>query len=410
MDILSIKPQKLHKIFENEFKKIHYQKAVRLAKTEEYFIPQLFVPPGDKVIGIGQTNFFNTSKNNMLHKMLNLNSKNESSDNLISNEDSDKISFFKKDKSPIKIDYLFENQGEVTFHKIYNKTLNKGRFIENFAKELTKIPDNDLMMENDKNIYNLITSSKKLVSKLLTRNELINYQVGITLKFGFYYDNLFYFVTLYDEKKLYLKISKTISFANSETNLIQIQNKDTNSNNDNKNKIPFNKSRNKNFSLKNKIIKGRLKTKSINLVNEKNKTLNKMNNSRKKINKDKFISIIKYILSIIILCILIIYILIINYQSKLVKTSEKILYSYCYNYNSRDIILYIFSILFQIYFDHLKLVNNTMSNDNQYQEILSNLTLQLKDNYHEFYNNFVNYNLDIGHDFDLVFTKKNLLN
>jgi hypothetical protein len=265
-------------------------------------------------------------------------------------------------------------------------------------------------MENDKNIYNLITSSKKLVSKLLTRNELINYQVGINLKFGFYYDNLFYFVTLYDEKKLYLKISKTISFANSETNLIQIQNKDTNSNNDNKNKVPFNKSRNKNFSLKNKIIKGRLKNKSINLVNEKNKTLNKMNNSRKKINKDKFISIIKYILSIIILCILIIYILIINYQSKLVKTSEKILYSYCYNYNSRDIILYIFSILFQIYFDHLKLVNNTMSNDNQYQEILSNLTLQLKDNYHEFYNNFVNYNLDIGHDFDLVFTKKNLLN
>ena len=32
--------------------------------------------------------------------------------------------------------------------------------------------------------------------------------------------------------------------------------------------------------------------------------------------------------------------------------------------------------------------------------------MQLKDNYHEFYNNFVNYNLDIGHDFDLVFTKK----
>ena len=153
MDILSIKPLKLHKIFENEFKKIHYQKAVRLAKTEEYFIPQLFVPPGEKVVGIGQTNFFNTSKNNILHKILNLNTKNENSDNLISNEDSEEISFFKKDKSPIKIDYLFENQGEVTFHKIYNKILNKGRFIENLAKELTKIPDNDLMMENDKNIY-----------------------------------------------------------------------------------------------------------------------------------------------------------------------------------------------------------------------------------------------------------------
>ena len=404
MDILSIKPLKLHKIFENEFKKIHYQKAVRLAKTEEYFIPQLFVPPGDKVVGIAQTNFFNTSKNNILHKILNLNTKEENSDNLINNEDSEEISFFKKDKNPLTINYLFENQGEVTFHKIYNKTLNKGRFIENLAKELTKIPDNDLMMENDKNIYNLITSSKQLVSKLLTRNELTSFQVGITLKFGFYYDNLFYFVTLYDEKKLYLKISKTINFENSENNLIQ--KKDTNSNNDNKNKIPFNKSRNKNFSFKNKIIKGRLKNKSISLINEKVKTLNKINDFRKKINKDKFISIIKYILSIIIICILIIYILIINYQSKLIKTSQKILYSYCYNFNSRDIILYIFSILFQIYFDHLKLVNNTISNDNQYQEILSNLTLQLKDNYHEFYNNFVNYNLEIGHEFDLVFTKK----
>ena len=178
------------------------------------------------------------------------------------------------------------------------------------------------MMENDKNIYNLITSSKQLISKLLTRNELTNYQVGITLKFGFYYDNLFYFVTLYDEKKLYLKISKTINFSNSETNLIKIQNKNTNSNNDNKNKIPFNKSRNKNFSLKDKIFKGRLKNKSINLVNEKVKILNKINDSRKKINKDKFISIIKFILSLIILCILIIYFLIINYQSKLVKTSQ----------------------------------------------------------------------------------------
>jgi len=405
MDILSIKPLKLHKIFENEFKNIHYQKAVRLAKTEEYFIPQLFLPPGDKVIGIGQPNFFNTSKNNILNKILFLNTKEENSDNLISNEDSEEISFFKKDKNPIAINYLFDNLGKVTFNKIYNKTLNKGRFIENLAKELTKIPDNDLMMENDKNIYNLITSSKQLVSKLLTRNELTNYHVGITLKFDFLYDNIFYFVTLYDEKKLYLKISKTINFANSENNLNQ--NKDTNSNNDNKNKIPFNKSRNKNFSLKNKIIKSKLKNnKTISLVNDKDKTLNKINNFRKKINKDKFISIIKYILSLIILFILIIYILIINYQSKLVSTSQKILYSYCYNYNSRDIILYIFSILFQIYYDHLKLVNNTMSNDNQYQEILSNLTLQLKDNYHEFYHNFVNYNRDIGHDFNLVFAEK----
>ena len=405
MDILSIKPEKLHIKFENEFKKIHYQKVVRLAKTEEYFIPQLYVPPGDKVVGMGQTNYFNTSKNNMLHKLLNLNTKEENSESLINDEDSEEISFFKKDKNPITINYLFKKQGEVTFYKNYNKSLNKGHFIENLAKELTKIPDNDLMMENDKNISYLITSSKRLVSKLLTRNELANYQMEITLKFGFYYDKIFYFVTLYDEKKLYLKISKTINFANSETNLIL--KKDSNSNNDNKSKIPFNKSRNKNFSLKNKIMKGRLKNKSINLVNERAKTLNKINDSRKKINKDKFISIIKYILSLIIFCILIIYILIINYQSKLVKTSQTILYSYCYNFNSRDIILYIFSILFQIYYEHLNFVNNTISNDNTYQEILSNLTLQLKDNYHEFYNNFVNYNLEIGNDFDLVFTKKN---
>ena len=53
---------------------------------------------------------------------------------------------------------LFINPREVIFHKTHTIKLNKGIFIENIAKELTKIPDNDLMLENDKSSYNLIVT------------------------------------------------------------------------------------------------------------------------------------------------------------------------------------------------------------------------------------------------------------
>jgi len=67
------------------------------------------------------------------------------------------------------------------------------------------------MFENDKTNYNLISSSKQLISKLLTKNELTNHLIKITVKLSFYYDKPFYFVTIDDEKKLYINISKSLT-------------------------------------------------------------------------------------------------------------------------------------------------------------------------------------------------------
>ena len=407
LDILGIKPENLHKKFENEYKKIHFQRIIRAAKTEEYFIPQLYVPPEEKSFGLMNHMHFNTSKNNIINKVINSYNKEENEDNNINNnEDNEYNNFIKKNNIKYTIKDLFTEHAEIVFHNTYKKTLNKGHFIENIARELTKIPDNDLMMENDKVSYNLIIKSKKLISNLLTKSELANYFIGITIKFSFYYDKPFYFVTIYDEKKLYLKISKSV-YENKEDNLIPKLKESNNI----KNKIPRNKTRNKNKYGKNNLnIKNKSKLDNSRKENDvNNEILTKIGDSRKNINKDKFISIIKLILSIIIICILIIYLLIINFQLKMIKTSEKILYSYCYNINSRDIIIYIFSILFQVYFDFSGLINNTIINENQYQSILSNLTSSLKENYHKFYSNYVNYNLEIGNDFNLLFAKKKFM-
>ena len=63
LDILKIKPDYLHKAFEKEFIKIHFQKYMKKVKTEEYFIPQIFTLSEEKNNG-RNSNFFNNSKIN----------------------------------------------------------------------------------------------------------------------------------------------------------------------------------------------------------------------------------------------------------------------------------------------------------------------------------------------------------
>ena len=229
------------------------------------------------------------------------------------------------DKESIKksITELFINPGKILFHKTYSLLLNKGNFIENIAKELTKIPDNDIMLENDKINYNLIISSKELISKLLTKSEIVNDYLGITIDFSFFYDKPFYFITIADEKKIFLNISKKLHFKNFENNKL-LTTSTTNTIN-NKNKIPFDKNIKK--SSRNKIKNS--STKSINSLkmadnkselnilklekeyiknkNNNDEILSKIDKNRKKINRDTFNIIIKWILSIIIGCILVIY-------------------------------------------------------------------------------------------------------
>ena len=76
------------------------------------------------------------------------------------------------------------------------------------------------MLENDNTTYKLILHAKKLISKLLTKKELANNLIKITIKLSFLYDKIFYFITIDDEKKLFLNISKAIHFDNSQTKKI----------------------------------------------------------------------------------------------------------------------------------------------------------------------------------------------
>ena len=416
LEILKIKSEKLYKIFEKEFIKINFQKLIKNVKTEEFFIPQFYNLSEEKNARIVNSNYFNNSKNNILSKIYASNFKEEKNEYINNKEDEDdeERKFIKRDNIKKSLSELFINPREVIFHKVYTKKLNKGIFIENIAKELTKIPDNDLMFENDKSSYNLIISAKKLISKLLTKKELTNEIITITIRFSFYYDKPFYFFIIDDEKKSFLNISKSIHFENNQKKKYTIP-------------IPYNKnqkSRNKNLansqipvkknSLKNKDKKN-VSNKKEQYMNNNNYLLNKsksklleiIDEKRKTINKDKFISTIKWILSVIIVCILIIYFIIIFFQKNIINMSKKLLLSYYYITHSKDAIMYSHSKLLQIYYDYSGMTNNKIISTSDYENILISLCDSLKLNYYNFYFNFFEYNSLINHDFNLIYNKRN---
>ena len=412
LDILKLKPEKINKKFADEFKKMKFQNLIRQFKIHEYFIPEFYVPPGDKVFGIKNPNYFNASNRNILSKLLNSNNNN----NYMNNEnDDEQMKLIQKENNKTSINELFIQPREIVFHKSFNMTLNKGHFIENIAKELVKIPDNDLIMENDKNHYNLILSAKQLISKLLTKKEIINHFLRISFSYSFYYDKPFYFITIYDDNKVYLKMTKYINFENNEKKLISSSSFQSNIISKNNSR----KSRNKNIIILNKKDKKSELSKENNKKYNKNifmnnnvkdnnyNVLNKINENKKKINKDKFISIIKWILSIIIIFIIIFYIVLINFQKILINNMELILLSFYYCLYTKNLFIEIFSVLIQIYYDSFILKNSTVeSNSNEYV-VLTNLTNSLKVRYHDFTNYFLSYNLAIGHDFNLIYQYRN---
>ena len=412
LDILKIKPEKLAKQFEKEYKTIKYQKYIRQIKTHEYFIPQLYVPPEDKIVSMVSQNSFNITKNSILSKLSN-NSDEYYTQN--TNDDEERR-LINKEKLKNSISDLFGGSGIVVFNKAYNLVLNKGTFVENLAKELIKIPENDLMFENDKYSNNLITSAKQLVDKLLTKSEIINHFLRMTIKLSFYYDKIFYFINIEDEKKVFIKISKQIHFENdkAEKNTKQQYNSDNNKNfkklrhkhsvisNSSKIENNYEKSQDKNGSNYEKNL---LQIEAENA--EKNRFLNKVNEYRKNINRDKFIIIIKWVLSFLIICILLIYILMINYQWMMINKMEQILLAYYYNLYTKNLLLGIHSIILQIYYESFiftpKRIDETPFSNHF---VLFNLTSILKGKYHNFTEYFSNYNLAIGHNFDLIY--KNL--
>ena len=418
-DILKIERRKLNQKFENEYKFIQYQKYIRQIKPEEYFIPGFYVSTKDKIDSMFNHNYFTASKNNILSKILNYNNTSEQL-NYQEEADDEKKLFNEKEKEKINssLSDLFVNPATVLIHKTYYLSLNKGSFINNLAKELIKIPENDLMFEKDKTSYNLISLSKQLISKLLTKKELSNHLMKISIKLSYYYDNSFYFITVDDEKKLYLNISKTLHLENIHNISDKILPKKTK-----KSIIPhntsFKKSRNKikeniinllgekeNIKGKNKLNYDKNKSENERGNNDKIKILNIIKEYRTKINKDRFILIIKYILFIIIVCILIIYIFISEYQKSLAKIMEENLLAFFYNKYIRAYLIGVQSGLLQIYYDSYILENKSNKNDLMNFYILENYIIALKERYHNFTNYFFKYNLHIDHDFNLIYKKR----
>ena len=413
-DILKIKAEKLNQKFKNEFQYIQYHKYIRQIKPEEYFIPEFYVSPEDKIDSMFNKTYFTSYKNNILSKISKSNN-NYGHENFQEDNDDENKKLNEKEKINKSLCDLFVNPSIIIFHKEYNISLNKSSFINNLAKELIKIPENDLIFENDKSNYNLISSAKQLISKLQTKKELSNHLMKITIKFSFYYDKPFYFITIDDEQKLYLNISKSIHFQN-----------DHNISNKEKNSIPHNKSikksRNKSKTNNINLLEGKDNINSKNKLNfdknitdsetgndDKNRILNIIKECRAKINKDRFISIIKFTLSATIICILIIYLLINEFQKSLANIMEENLLAYYYNLNVRGLIIGIESSLLKIYYDSYILENKSSQNDLTNWYTLTNFTAELKEQYHNFTNYFFYYNLHVNHDFNIIYKKQQFL-
>ena len=427
MDILCIKPEKLYNSFKKEFNEIQLQKFMRQIKTEEYFIPHFYASEGDKTVGIMNQAHFNNSKSKILSIISK--SKNTEEDfekminNMEENDEEEENKHLKKDNLKNSLSEIIEKKTEVIFHKNYKRVINKGNFIENIAKELTKIPDNDLMLENDKISHNLIISAKKLISKLLTKSELANDFIKIGINLSFFYDRSYYFIIIDDEKKSYLNITKNIHFQINEKDNQLITSRTTSTINT-KNTIPYNKndkkSKNKvsilnknSFKLigkkgtKNNLIEDKDQNKFNNENNDKYAILERIKENRDKINKDKFISIIRWILSISIVLILILYIIIIFFQKHIIYISKEILFTYYHTSHTRDITLFIHSKLLQIFYIYKGFINHIIINEQEHQETLIYLNTLLKDNYYSFIEYYYKYNIAIGHNLSSLFLKRN---
>ena len=420
LDLLKIKPDKIRTKFEKEYKRIQHQKLIRKIKTEEYFIPQFYIPPNAKFIGMMNPKYYNTSKNNYLSN-IHLPNNEEINANKVgaTQEEDEEKNLVKNSNKNNSINDLILEKGSIIFHKTFSTTLNKGVFIENLAKEFTKIPDNDLIFENDKISYNCIISAKKLITKLLMKDEIADEYLKVLVKLSFIYDKPFYFIKISDEKKQYLKLSRNIHFGSSKKNIIITK---QSSKKNNKIKIPFNKddnkSRNKTLFPKKNSMKAKEKiTTKANNNNEKekiknneksdsffiNKVVKKIQEYKVKINKDKLILTIKVILSLIIIIILILYLIINSIQGNIRSLIKDILLTYFYNGHTRDIFICINSKLLQIYYDYGNLARNELADPEEYQKDIYYLSGILKDNFHNFTQSYTSYNLLIGHNLNTLY-------
>ena len=413
MDIFQIKQEKLYKFFKKTFAKIDETKLIRKIKTEEYFIPSLYVQPGEKISGMmNPSNFINT-KINYLTKISNSKVKNESANEELDEEDK---KFINKEKNKKLLNDLLYLPVKIIFHDNFNISIEKNKFLENFSKELAKIPDNDLRFDNDKFNYNLIISGKELNKKLLKKkNIFINSFMRMKIKLSYYYDKPYYFILIEDDKKSFLSLTKGFNYQeNNSINKGVIKNNNTNDNiflSSSVRKISKDSKEDNHKTTDYKISKKNIIKKSEienidKIENDKNEILNKIEKYKQQINRDKFILIIKLLLYIIIICIFAIYISILVFQKFLIKRSESILLSYYYISQTRESFLNIHSLMLELYYYNFYLYTNDITNYNLQQRNLKQYYNILKDNYYNYSKYYLDYNIEIGHDFYLIYQKR----
>jgi hypothetical protein len=104
LEILKTKPEKITEKFSDIFKEIDEQKEIRQIKTDEYLIPQLYVPLGEKSAGMMQINNYNLKKNKYISKFVNKTS--EINDNILTigsiPDDNEQENLIKMDKIKMK--------------------------------------------------------------------------------------------------------------------------------------------------------------------------------------------------------------------------------------------------------------------------------------------------------------------
>ena len=380
VDILNIHPNKLKNVFSNEIKNIQHQKLIRQFRTEEYFLPQLYVPLGEKPINIMNNNHLKKSKNKIISKII-------KKDN-----ESEEYEFVKNNKSNNLFCEIFTNSQIIAFHKTFNKKLNKKKFIEKLEKELLKIQENDLILEKDKKSHNLINHSKKLVNYMLSKKELSNQIIEITTEFKYFYDKVFYFIIIKDENNSFFNLNKKIPLETGK-----------------REKDKFISS----TSFRKEIL-GKLETNKVNedsselKTNEKdeNQVFNKLNDMREKINKNKSIFIIKVIISIILLSIIIIDIIIIYIQKHIDSIVDLTVCSFFYDIHAKNLALFIYSLLLQVFYDYSNYTDNNINKEDELQNTLTIITSGLQENFHNFTTFYILENILLGTDVKLIYQKE----
>ena len=136
------------------------------------------------------------------------------------------------------------------------------------------------------------------------------------------------------------------------------------------------------------------------------KIIEKMENYIKKINGDNFINTIKIILTSIIIGVLAIYIIIINYQEDFIDLIHKTFQCYYYNLYSKNLILHFQTVIIEKFYNISEIGVHNFTTEENYTYMITDLTPLLKENFHYFTNSYYEYNLNIDHDFKLMFERR----